>query len=132
MTFKGTLYPFQEEAVERMIDMKRLLVAYEMGLGKTVITIAACEQLVEDGKAGGILILAPASIKLQWQHMLTTFAPDANAIVVSGDKRRREGQYLAYNQGKVEYLILKPEQLVNDWEIISKLTRNVIVADEVT
>jgi len=132
MTFKGTLYDFQKEAVEKMIEMRRLLVGYEMGLGKTVITIAACEELIEAGKAGGIWILAPASIKLQWKHMIEEFAPDACIIVVNGDQRRRGEQYLAYNQGKAEYLIMNPEQLVNDWEIISKLPRDVIVADEVT
>jgi SNF2 family DNA or RNA helicase len=132
VSFKGQLHPFQEEAVERMLDMRRLLVAYEMGLGKTVIAIAACEELIEAGKAGGIWILAPASIKLQWQHMLEQFAPDANVIVVSGDARRRGNQYLAYNQGKAEYLILNPEQMVNDWEVVSKLPRDVIIADEVT
>jgi SNF2 family DNA or RNA helicase len=132
VAFKGTLYPFQEEAVQKMIEMQKLLVAYEMGLGKTVITIAACEQLIDAEKVGGVWILAPASIKLQWKHMLEEFAPDACVIVVSGDAYKRGNQYLAYNQGKAEYLIMNPEQMVNDWEIVSKLPRDVIIADEVT
>lgn len=132
MSFKGTLYPFQEEAVQKMIEMQKLLVAYEMGLGKTVITIAACEQLIEEGLIGGVLILAPASIKLQWKHMIEEFSPDASVIVVNGDARKREEQYRRYNQHQAEYLILNPEQMVNDWEIVSKLPRDVIVADEVT
>jgi SNF2 family DNA or RNA helicase len=132
VTFKGTLYPFQEEAVQKMIEMQKLLVAYEMGLGKTVIAIAACEELIEAGRAGGIWILAPASIKLQWKHMLEAFAPNACVIVVNGDARRRGGQYLDYNQGKAEYLIMNPEIMVRDWEIVSKLPRDVIIADEVT
>ena len=55
--FKGSLYPFQFEAVEAMIDMKHLLVAVEMGLGKTVMTIAAVERLIDDGLVGGGLII---------------------------------------------------------------------------
>ena len=132
MTFKGSLYPFQEEAVEKMIDCQKLLVAYEMGLGKTVITIAATERLIEEGLIGGVLILAPASIKLQWKHMLEDFAPDARVTVVTGDLRQRDHQYQGYKAGEVEYLILNPEQMVNDWAIVSKLPRDAIVCDEIT
>ena len=132
MTFKGSLYPFQEEAVEKMIEMQHLLVGYEMGLGKTVITIAAIEQLIDEDKVGAGIIIAPASIKLQWARMISEFAPDACSIVVNGDARTREHQYRDYNEGKAEYLVLNPEQLTNDWAIVSKLPRDFIVADEVT
>ena len=47
--FKGTLKPYQTEAVAKMVDRKKMLVAYEMGLGKTPMTIAALEKLKEDG-----------------------------------------------------------------------------------
>jgi SNF2 family DNA or RNA helicase len=45
--FKGTLFPYQPEAVDRMVARKKMLVAYEMGLGKTCMTIAALEKLKE-------------------------------------------------------------------------------------
>ena len=131
MSFKGTLWPFQREAVDRMIVMQTLLVAYEMGLGKTVITIAACEELIEAGKAGGVFVVCPASIKLQWKRMIEEFAPEANIMVVSGDARKRQGQYDSYFRQEAEYLIINPEQMVADWDIVSKLPRDIIVADEV-
>ncbi len=37
MGFKGTLYPFQIEAKEKMVDKGQLLLAVVMGGGKTVI-----------------------------------------------------------------------------------------------
>lgn len=132
MTFKGDLYDFQKEAVERMIDMQHLLVGYEMGLGKTVITIAAVETLIEDGKIGGGLIICPASIKLQWKHMIEEFAPEATVIVINGTAPQREAQYQRYKRGDGEYCIMNPEQMVNDWEIVSRLPRDFIVADEAT
>jgi len=128
--FKGSLYPFQFEAVEAMIDMKHLLVAVEMGLGKTVMTIAAVERLIDDGLVGGGLIICPASIKIQWRRMIEEFAPEANVIVVNGTASQREEQYRRYKRGEGEYLIINPEQLTGDWEIVSKLPRDFIVADE--
>ena len=48
--FKGILKPYQPEAVAKMVDRKQMLVAYEMGLGKTCMTIAAIEKLREQGE----------------------------------------------------------------------------------
>ena len=48
--FKGILKPYQPEAVDKMVTRKRMLVAYEMGLGKTCMTIAALEKLKENGE----------------------------------------------------------------------------------
>ena len=47
MTFTGTLLPYQPEAVDRMCERKKMLVAYDLGLGKTVLTIAAIERLMD-------------------------------------------------------------------------------------
>ena len=47
--FKGTLLPYQPEAVDKMVDRHKVLVAYDLGLGKTVLTIAAVESLMDSG-----------------------------------------------------------------------------------
>ena len=41
MTFKGTLLPYQPEAVNSMYDRKKMLVAYDLGPGKSIMTIDA-------------------------------------------------------------------------------------------
>jgi SNF2 family DNA or RNA helicase len=48
--FKGTLKPYQVDAVAQMVSTKRMLVAYEMGLGKTPMTIASIEGLRDAGE----------------------------------------------------------------------------------
>jgi SNF2 family DNA or RNA helicase len=131
VTFRGTLYPFQAEAVERMIAARRLLVAYEMGLGKTVLTVACIEQLLDDNIVTCGFIICPASIKLQWERMIREFASEPQILVVSGELHKRVEQYRRYKESYAEYLIINPEQMVNDWEIISKLPRDFIVADEI-
>jgi SNF2 family DNA or RNA helicase len=68
MTFNGTLKPYQVEAVDRMVARKKMLVAYEMGLGKTCMTIAAIEQLKDKGVSPKpVLVIGLSSLKYQWQ-----------------------------------------------------------------
>jgi SNF2 family DNA or RNA helicase len=131
MSFKGTLYPFQLEAVERMTAQEKLLVAYEMGLGKSPISIAAVEQLIDEGKISAGFVICPNSLKYQWRRMIDQFTgEEANVIVVNGPPQKRLEQYADYQAGEAEYLILNYNQLVDDWEIIRKLPRDYIIADE--
>ena len=68
MTFIGTLKPYQVEAVDRMVERKKMLVAYEMGLGKTCMTIASIEELKDKGViTKPVLVIALSSLKYQWQ-----------------------------------------------------------------
>ncbi len=133
MTFSGTLYPFQKEAVERMIEGQCLLVAFEMGLGKTVLSIAAVERLIEDEVVSAGFVICPNSLKHQWRRQIAKFTEDqAAVIVVDGSPTRRRKLYNEYADGGADYLILNYDQVVNDWEIISMLGRDFIIADEAT
>jgi SNF2 family DNA or RNA helicase len=133
MAFVGTLYPFQEEAVERMLERQALLVGYEMGLGKTVITIAAVERLIEKAEVGGGLIIVPASLKYQWKRQIEFFTGgEAISLVIDGTKDQRELQYRRILAGEIEYAILNYEQVVRDWEIVQRLPKDFVVIDEAT
>lgn len=131
--FTGTLYDFQEAAVERMINMRRILLAMEMGLGKTVVVIAAVERLIDQQEIGAGFVICPASLKLQWRRMIDQFTEGkADVIVVSGDARQRQDCYRAYMNQEAQYLIMNPETLVSDWDVIRKLPRDYVVCDEAT
>jgi SNF2 family DNA or RNA helicase len=133
VSFSGKLYDFQEETVQRMIRQRRILLAMEMGLGKTVVVIAAVERLIDAEEIAAGFVICPASLKLQWKRMIEEFTDgEANVIVVSGDGFHRQDQYHEYIEGGTEYLILNPETMVNDWEVIRKLPRDYIVTDEAT
>ena len=62
----SSLYPFQEEGVRFAFEHHRCLIADQMGLGKTVQAICLCNVLAY--KARDILIICPASLKLNWQR----------------------------------------------------------------
>jgi len=112
-----------------------MLVAYDLGLGKTVLTIAAIERLMDEGaiKEPG-MVIALSSLKYQWAESIERFS-DSTPLVIDGTKAQREAQYLrAYdwdNEG-IDYVILNYEQVVNDWKFVSKLPRGFLVLDEAT
>ncbi len=121
--FNGTLKPYQVEAVSRMVGEKRMLVAYEMGLGKTCMTIAALEQL----SPKKVLVVALSSLKYQWEKEIKKFS-DSTVQVIDGNKKTREAQY----SSNARYLITNYESIVNDWDIVKNLYLDAIVCDEAT
>ena len=128
--FTGTLKPYQVDAVTKMVKQKRILVAYEMGLGKTPMTIAAIEELRSTTEfEGPTLVLCLASLKYQWQKEVAKFTT-RTALVIDGTPKQRAEQYKQI--GKHGYTIMNYEQVVNDWETVKKIPFAAIVCDEAT
>jgi SNF2 family DNA or RNA helicase len=132
VSFTGKLYGFQEDAFKKMLDIEHVLVAYEMGLGKTVITIAVIERLLDEGKVALGLVIVPSSLKYQWKRMIDQYTDDATVLVIDGDPATRHGQYSEALTGDYDYIILNYEQIVNDWVFVSKLAYDYVVVDECT
>jgi SNF2 family DNA or RNA helicase len=128
--FKGTLKPYQVEAVAKMVDQKTILVAYEMGLGKTPMTIAAIENLRDKSKIHStVLVLCLASLKYQWKAEVEKFS-DSSALVIDGTPKQRAAQYAQIFEH--EYLVMNYEQVLSDWEILKTQTFSAIICDEAT
>lgn len=117
--FIGTLLPYQQEAVDRMVERHKMLVAYDLGLGKTVITIAACERLRDESVVSGpVLVVCLTSLKYQWKKEIEKFS-DRSVIVIDGGPKKRQQQYA--DSANFDYIVVNYEQVVNDWDIISEL-----------
>jgi SNF2 family DNA or RNA helicase len=135
--FTGTLLPYQTEAVDRMCDQKKMLVAYDLGLGKTVLTIAAIENMMASGdiQTPG-LIICLSSLKYQWAAQITKFTSGTSKpLVIDGTPTQRAKQYQEAFDWKttgVNYIILNYEQVVNDWALIKSLPQGFVVLDEAT
>jgi SNF2 family DNA or RNA helicase len=128
--FQGTLKPYQVEAVEKMVAQQKILVAYEMGLGKTPMTIAAIEELRTQGKMSRtVLVLCLASLKYQWKKEIEKFS-DSSAIVIDGTPKQRAEQYEKVTSHN--YVVMNYEQVVNDWESISAFKFDAVICDEAT
>jgi SNF2 family DNA or RNA helicase len=132
--FKGILKPYQPEAVDKMVNSKKMLVAYEMGLGKTCMTIAALEKLKEDGElTKPILIIALSSLKYQWEKEINKFS-DARTVVIDGSRSTRWIRWDRELSGvrSSDYIICNYETVVNDWDCIKDEDWGAIVCDEAT
>lgn len=127
--FKGTLYPFQEEASQRMMDRGQMLLAMIMGAGKTVTTLSAMEGLIAEGEVDRVVIVVPSSLKYQWLKEIKKFT-DSTAVVIDGSPKQRE--VLWRTALRCRYVIVNPEMLVNDEKYLANLSANAIVIDEAT
>jgi SNF2 family DNA or RNA helicase len=128
MTFKGTLKPYQVEAVDRMVERKKMLVAYEMGLGKTCMTIASIEELKDNGViTKPVLVIALSSLKYQWEKEIKKFS-NSTTTVVDGSKTVRSKRW----QERTDYVICNYETVVGDWDLLTEYEWGAIVCDEAT
>lgn len=117
-----------------MVNRKKMLVAYEMGLGKTCMTIAALEKLKEIGDlTKPTLVIALSSLKYQWQKEIAKFSDDY-ASVIDGAKSVRSTRW-ERDMGWEEhtgYIIANYETIVADWDIIKDYEWGAVVCDEAT
>lgn len=127
--FKGKLYPFQEEAREKMTDRGKMLLAVVMGGGKTVITINSLESLFDQGEIGRAIVVVPASLKYQWLREITKFT-NSRAVVIDGNAKAREALWRSALRAR--YVIVNPETLVNDVHLFNSLRFEAMVIDEAT
>jgi SNF2 family DNA or RNA helicase len=125
-----SLYPFQQEAAETMLEANVLL-AFEMGCGKTPTTLYALEKLRESGDIEGAgIILAPASLMYQWEREISKFT-NSTSCVLTGSPKVRKMLYATVSH--VDYVIMTYDTFVRDAEEIAKRRLNAfLVLDEAT
>jgi len=79
----GLLYPHQADGVVFLMSRKRALLGDDMGLGKTRQAIVALDIAAPDGV---ILIVCPASLKLNWRREILMVDPAARIEVIGYDR----------------------------------------------
>jgi hypothetical protein len=112
----------QKEAIEKLVRNKKFILADDMGLGKTTSTIISA---LETG-AKKILIVCPASLKINWQREIENYS-DRTVYIAEGKKFSTESDFVIIN-----YDILKnfhdPKKKENS-EIL-KANFDLLIADE--
>src|SRR5262249_30037715 len=67
------LYPYQLRGALFAACWGRCILGDDMGLGKTVQTLAAAEFLARERGVERVLVVAPASVKYQWEGEIRKF-----------------------------------------------------------
>ena len=120
------LRPYQREGASFLFHRRSALLADEMGLGKTVQAAVALEAL--KGSYHRVLLVAPASLCLNWARELETWARSLVVRRVSGDAQDRQVTYRL----PIQVLITSYEQLRADIDFIASSTEfDLVILDEV-
>ena len=118
------LYQFQKEGIEFAARHHgRILLGDEMGVGKTVQALAMSYLYKEDWP---LLILTPASLKLNWRDEILTWLtdiPPSQVEVVQNSKKGLKEKKLIH--------ILSYDLAKNIEATLSQKTFNIVIADEV-
>jgi SNF2 family DNA or RNA helicase len=119
-----------------MVERQSMLVAFDMGLGKTPMTIAAIERMMDDDILDApVLVVALSSLKYQWKAAVEKFSTDSRAFVIDGTKSQRISQYkkaVDWEEQGIDYVVVNYEQVVNDWDWLRKVPLSAVVCDEAT
>jgi superfamily II DNA or RNA helicase len=119
------LLPFQRDGAAYLIAQGRAMLADDVGLGKTLQVIAACETLCAHGEADRVLIVAPASTLDFWARELERFAGAAPALL-SGDGLALR---TAMASG-ARYKLTSHETVVHHADAFAALQPDILVLDE--
>jgi SNF2 family DNA or RNA helicase len=142
------LHPYQEEAVDRAVERGSLLIAYTMGLGKTLVALATIEELIAAGEVRQSLLVVPAGLKWQWAQSIARFTDvaarrvqlrkgvyiwvpeESVCVVVDGTPAKRKAAYQQAIDHRPEFTIVSYEQVRNDFRMVRRLKPDCIVLDE--
>jgi superfamily II DNA or RNA helicase len=114
---KVPLYPYQTRGALFLAHRGRSILGDDMGLGKTPQTLAAAELLARERAIERVLVVAPASVKYQWEGEIRKFTGRPVQVIDGPTKVRRAlyGQPTFYRLVNYEVVLRDLEQL-NAWQ----------------
>ncbi len=123
---KRHLYAYQKQGVRRILSEGRLVLADDMGLGKTTQAIVASSALHETGLVKRGLLIVPASLKAQWEREWQAVSRSPLRVLEGGADDRRA----VYAKTLRGFLVTNYEQVVRDFDAITKWQPDLVVLDE--
>jgi SNF2 family DNA or RNA helicase len=113
------LRSYQFEGVDFLSSNSSALLADEMGLGKTVQTAIAIERALEIPEVNRILVVAPSSLRLNWEEEIHRWAPSVGVRRVIGTEADRLATYMlpvpvliaSYEQIRLDSIKMRTDQI---------------------
>ena len=124
---KLPLYPYQIDGMLHLAFKGRAMLADEMGLGKTVQAVAAAAVMRDVMGVKRVLVIAPASLKAEWEEQISTFTALPQEVLFGA----RHERLLRYRHTPAFFLIVNYEQAVRDWRAINEVLQpDLVILDE--
>ena len=76
------LFPYQKDAVQKIIESKNTLLAFDVGAGKTFIMIAAAMKMRREGISRKNMFVVPNHIVGQWEKIFSELYPNAKILAI--------------------------------------------------
>lgn len=76
------LYPYQKDAVARILFTPNTLLAHDVGAGKTYVMIAAGQEMKRMGLSTKNMYVVPNNIVGQWKNIFSSMYPNAKLLCV--------------------------------------------------
>jgi SNF2 family DNA or RNA helicase len=116
----------QKEAIEKLLANNKFILADDMGLGKTTSSIIAS---LESG-AKKILIICPASLKINWKREIENYS-DKKVLIVDGKKWDSSFNYFIINYDIIKnYHTIDKEEEIESYKLISNEKFDLVIIDE--
>jgi SNF2 family DNA or RNA helicase len=122
---KAKLLPYQVRGAVFAACRGRVVLADDMGLGKTIQALAATELLHRRKGIERVLVIAPASVKYQWETEIERFT-NRTAQVIDGLLPRRQAMYAA----PTFFTLSSYELVLKDIRYMQELRPDLIILDE--
>lgn len=102
------LMPYQTEGVARILAQNRLYLGDDPGLGKTAQVICAAKQLPQSILDRGILLIVPASLRMNWHHEWEMWGgPKCELYIMSYQEAAKDAQGLPPKKGQSRVGVLE-------------------------
>lgn len=124
--------PFQKAGIRYALDRPHALIGDEPGLGKTVMAIGVANEM----KARRVLVICPASVRLQWRREVRAWSifprpivypvlkasdginPHAHYTIISYDLARHAVLHAAMRKMHFDLLVLDEAHYLKTWDAL--------------
>ena len=129
-SFKG-FYGNQIDSIIYGIIGKRVVIANDIGTGKTLVSIVIAKYLMAHG-AGRCIIMLPASLSLNFYNDYCKFFDDGQMMRIGSESASRRVDYyqLFKTCKRLKFLITNYEKCRNDYALLAEQKFDIVIVDE--
>lgn len=125
-----TLLEHQTEGVEFLSEKPGGLLAFEQGLGKTLVAIDAFSALLFQDRVQQMVVICPNSLKRNWKAEIEKFAPHLSVAIAEGTPKKRRATFQAPSARVIVTSYETARTEVTAILALLKRRRSVLVLDE--